>query len=132
MSFSVPTFNLTCDIYNGPWLTKSLRLSSPCNLALGRRVIGQFQDYAVPQVAAASLQMQLLLPGGTDLHDAFMGLPNDVIEVPAGSGRWYGLFAFDDVGKGFANEYRIADISKIAAAVDPTRYAGCVWPTPVP
>jgi len=132
MAFTVPTFNLAVDIWSGPWLTASLRISTMGNLAFGRRVQQQFQDFEVPQVEGASLQMGLLLPAGTDLHDGFQGFPSDVIEVPSGSGRWYGLVAYDDVGKGFSNEYRFALITKIAQNVDPVRYLGLFWPTPVP
>lgn len=132
MAFSVPTFPIDCDVYSGPWLTKAFRFNTVCNLALGRRVQQQFQDFDVPEVQASSLQMALLVPLLTDFHDKAMNLENDVIECPAGSGRWYGLEAFDDVAKGFDNEYRIAIITKISAAVDSTRYAGLYWPTPVP
>lgn len=132
MSFTVPDFGLTCDVYSGPWLTKVFRFTTPCNLALSKRTNQSWQDFDVPEVAAASLVMTLLLPPGTDLQDKYMGLPNDVIECPPGSGRWYGLQGFDDVGKGYANEYRIAYIVKIGQAVDPVKYAGLFWPTPVP
>jgi hypothetical protein len=132
MAFSVPTFPIDCDIYDGPWLTKAFRLNVECNLAFGRRVQQQFQDFDVAEVQASSLQMGLLLPALTDIHCLAMGLENDVIEVPSGSGRWYGLECFDDVAKGFDNEYRFALLTQISAAVDSTRYAGLVWPTPVP
>lgn len=132
MAFTVPTFPIMCKVYSGPWLTKAFRFEVECNLALGRRVQQQFQDYDVPEVQASSLQMGLLLPALTDLHDNYMNEENDVIEVPSDSGRWYGLECFDDVAKGFGNEYRIAILSKIGEAVDNVRYAGCVWPNPVP
>jgi hypothetical protein len=132
MSFTVPSFNLSCDVYSGPWLTKAFRFNVMGNLAFGRRVQQQFQDDDVPEPQVSSLQMTLLLPPLTDLHDKWMGHENDVLEVPSGSGRWYGLECFDDVGKGFGNEYRIVILTKIGAAVDLTRYAGLVWPTPVP
>lgn len=134
MSFTPPTFNLVCDIYSGPWMGKSLRLPShPCNLALGRRVQQNFLDnwFQVP-TSGMSLQLALLLPALTDLRDPFMGFPPDVIECPAGSGRWYGLQCFDDVGKGFPNEYRFAIVLKIGNVIDPGQYPGLFWPNPVP
>jgi hypothetical protein len=121
-----------CKVYTGPWLTKVFRFEVECNLALGRRVQQQFQDFDVPEDQASSLQMGLLLPALTDLRDQFQGGQNDVIEVPSDSGRWYGLECYDDVGKGFSNEYRLAVISKIAEAVDGTAYAGLEWPIPCP
>jgi len=132
MAFTVPDFNLPVDIYTGPWIGKVLRLSTTGNLALGRRVQQFILDVAVPQLEVSSMQLALLLPPGTDLRDKFQGGQNDVIECPAGSGRWYGLEAYDDVGKGFSNEYRIAVISKIGQAVDGTLYPGLVWPIPCP
>jgi len=133
MSLLPPTFNITCEIWSGPFVGKDLRITlQPCNLAIGRRVVQQYQDDAVAQVAVASLQMTLLLPAGTDLRDAWQGWPNDVIECPSGSGRWYGLVAWDDVGKGFPNEYRLAIITKIGNAVDGTLYPGLFWPSPDP
>lgn len=134
MSFSVPTFDLVCDIYSGPWLSKSLRLPGhPCNLACGKRVQQQFLDSPfIGGSGAASLVMGLLLPALTDLHDEYQGFPPDVIECPAGSGRWYQLQAFDDVGKGFPNEYRLGLVVKIGQTVDPVQFVGLFWPTPVP
>ncbi len=134
MAFAVPTFNLVCDIYNGPWSTKTLRSSPDCNLSLGRRVQQQFlANFSLTGTGgAASLQMDLLLPKGTDLRDGFQGFPNDIIEVPSGSGRWYEMMAWDDVGKGFANEYRLAVISKIGQVINAVAFPGLFWPTPTP
>jgi len=134
MAFSVPAFPITCEVWNGPWLGKTLRLpAQPCNLALGRRVQQQFLDDP-DQVATSgmSLQLALLLPPLTDLRDPYQGFPQDVIECPSGSGRWYGLLAYDDVGKGFPNEYRLAILVKIGNVIDPVQYPGLFWPTPCP
>jgi len=132
VAFTLPQFPLDCDVWRGPWLTKTFAFTSECNLAFGKRVQQQFQDVDIPEPQVSSFQMALLLPPLTDLNDQWMGLENDVIEVPSGSGRWYGLSCFDDMAKGFDNEYRLALITKIGEAVDPTRYAGLVWPNPVP
>lgn len=132
MAFSVPTFNLVCEVWSGPWLAKSFRFSSPCNLAFGRRVQQQFLDFDTPELVVGTFQMALLLPALTDLRDRNQGFDNDVIEVPVGSGRWYGLNSYDDVGKGFDNEYRLALVTKISQAMDATKYAGLDWPFPCP
>lgn len=132
MAFTVPTFNIVCEVWSGPWLTKSFRFESDCNLAFGRRVQQQALDDAVAEVAVGSVQMGLLLPKGTNIRDNNQGYPNDIFEVPAASGRWYQLIAYDDVGGGFENEYRLAVIVKISQYVDPVLYAGLQWPLPCP
>jgi hypothetical protein len=134
MSFAPPTFNLLCNIYNGPWLTKTLRIGdSPCNLALGKREQQYFQydGYVVP-TEGASIPMGLLLPALTDVRDGYQGWPNDIIEVPSGSNRWYQLTSYDDVGKGFPNEYRFVQIMKIGNVINNVEFAGLFWPTPAP
>lgn len=67
--------------------------------------------------------MGIALPALTDVASA-RGLPfpfNDLIECPQGSGRFYEVLFVDDVGKGFANEHRIALVSKVLP-----------WPIPTP
>lgn len=129
--YNPPTFNLKCDIYTGPWLTKVLRASNvDCNLALGRRVQQQGNDYANLSYGPAA--PNLLLPLGTDVRDGANASGQDIVECPAGTGRWYQVTAVDDVGKGFSNEYRLAALCKISAFLDPTKYSGLFWPTPIP
>lgn len=132
MAFTVPTFNLECEIWSGPWVSKSYRETVPCNLALGRRVQQQFYDDLVAGYQPGSIAMALLVPALTDLRDKNQGYDADVLEVPVGSGRWYGLNCYDDVGKGFDNEYRLAIITKISDAIDHTQYPDLDWPTPCP
>lgn len=133
MPFSLPNFNLRCDVYTGPWLTKALRVSDvPCNLAWGKRV----QDFAAfdtaPDESSGSPQMVLLTPAGTDLRSKIISGQGDVVEVPQGSGRWYGVFAVDDIGKGFDNEHRGAWVLQISEHLNATLYAGLIPPVPWP
>lgn len=133
MPFTLPVFNITCNVYRGPWLTKSLAIAAqPCNLAWGRRVNTLPLFNAGPEVQQASPAMIILLPPGVDIRSALIFPQTDVVEVPAGSGRWYEVLALDDIGKGFANEHRAAYLFQISVNVDSVRYAGCVWPVPVP
>lgn len=132
MSFVLPTFNLTVNIYTGPWLTKSFRGTSPANLAFARRVQQQAQDFLGSAVVPGVSQPTLLLPAGTDIRSPLLAGQNDVVEVPAGSSRWYYVFAVDDIGKGFSNEHRAAVLLQISHFQDPTNYAGCTWPVPMP
>jgi hypothetical protein len=120
MAYTLPTFNLVCQIYtiSAP-PPAAPRLTSVCNLALGRRsVLG----YA----ARNALVMQLLLPPLTDIRGPVQGgsVP-DLVVVPTGSGRLYIVENVDDIGKGFSNEHRIALIRAVA-------FGGLVWPTPIP
>jgi len=133
MAFSVPQFPLTCDIYNiDNSTTKTLRLSSDCNLALGRR-IDWVGGGAAFDTSFAGFLANLLLPIGTDIRDQFCdpGVFGDIVEVPSGSGRWYYVNGVEDVGKGFDNEYRIALLYKIG------HYAPWIdlgipwWPAPI-
>lgn len=132
MAFTVPQMPLVCNIYAGPWLTKALRSSPDCNLAWGRRVqlsghnAGDFDSLPV------SLSQVLLLPALTDIRDGVQTLHPDIVECPAGSGRWYQVLAVDDIGKGFPNEHRGAVLTAISSFVDAVGFAGCLWPLPVP
>jgi hypothetical protein len=131
MAFTVPTFNLVCDVYTGPWSTKVLRLSPSCNLAIGRRTAQPSLDWGAnaPQTHALP---RLLLPALTDIRDGSCNGVQDVVEVPSGSGRWYQVLGVDDVAKGFPNEFRFADLSKIYQQMNPIDYPGLQWPTPIP
>lgn len=120
MSFSVPSFPLTCDLFTAGNFGVPARTSSRCNLAWGRRVnvasTGGTSTIGVPLVC-----MSLLLPAGTDVRGPVSAGGEDGCECPAGSGRRYSVVAVDDIGKGFANEHRCAVL-----------LATGVWPTPIP
>lgn len=134
MAFTLPDFNLVCDVYampGGTWSTRALRTAGvACNLALGRRVQQMTVDFPDSILGAAA--PSLLLPPLTDVRDYACGGTADMVEVPSGSGRWYQVALVDDIGKGFANEHRIAWIYKAAQAYSATRYSGLVWPSPIP
>lgn len=132
MSFTVPQMPLAVDIYTGPWLTRVLRVSTVGNLAPGRRIVdGPFGWDGGNAVVPATVS--LLLPAGTDVRDwSCAGHQTDFVEVPAGSGRWYGVLNVDDFGKGFPNEHRFAMIAKVFSFLNGTLYAGMDWPTPIP
>lgn len=135
MAFSVPDFNLTCDIYTGPYDTRVLRVSAvPCNLAMGRRVQMDFHDPTGFGFGAGTAA--LLLPSLTDIRDNAQlspAHPNyDIVEVVPGSGRWYVVNSVDDVGKGFVNEYRFAFLSKLSSNSGLANTTGLFWPVPMP
>lgn len=131
MGFRVPSFNLTCNVWSrgdvpaGPVDIGALPAPRIADLGCQLRASGKLstaQDEAHWWVFSAVL----LVPAGTDLRDDFswdgvaINKP-DFVEVPAGSGRGYTVVGVDDVGKGFANEYRTAVIMKNAK-----------WPIPAP
>ncbi len=130
MSFTLPTFNLTCAIFTGPWPVGLHRLVSPCNLAMGRRV--QASGTATDYFGYGPASPRLLLPALTDIRDVSQNIAQaDYVEVPQSSGRWYIVNLVDDVAKGFDNEYRLAVLSKISQNLDAT-FAGLFWPIPMP
>jgi len=59
--------------------------------------------------------MNLLVPKLVDVRGPQDTVSADLVEVPAGSGRWYVVVAVDDIGKGFSNEHRTASIFALAA-----------------
>jgi hypothetical protein len=120
MSYSLPTFNLTANIWrNGNPTSNPPDVVSPCNLALGRRQVVSVQQ--VLSQPNANGEMYLLLPAGTDIRDLNSTGANDTVEVGAGSGRFYVVAWVDDAGAGFPNEHRVALLWREAA-----------WPVPFP
>lgn len=122
MGFFLPTFNLTCNIWRsaaGPPAPPAV--VSECNLAMGRRT----QDAA----GTSSDENRpfhwwwLLLPKNTDIRDYSTASGDDLVEVPAGTGRFYRVNTVDDAGKGFLNEHRVAIM---------TKDLGVNWPEPIP
>jgi hypothetical protein len=138
MPFQVPSFPLLCDVWEGPFLTKSLFLEDvPCNLSVGRTV------KPVPQPGNRSgpwtlgTVAQLLVPAGTDLRDFANGPTLYYAEVPKGSECWYYVNGVYDIGKGFDNEHRAAFIDKVfegclMEVLEQDEFTGYFWPAPIP
>ncbi len=128
MAFTLPTFNLTANVWHyGTWFGQFPLIIPPpdatiiCNLALGRRV----------PASNVIDRMWLLCPAFTDIRDDEKGrgvYRGDMIEVPAGSGRFYFLVFSDDAGKGFANEHRWATLSTDIGIYPQIP----LWPVPYP
>lgn len=116
MAFILPTFNLTCNIWRGPQGIPPVgapALSPSCNLTPGRRIANQPLQ-TLPQ-------SYLLLPAHTDVRSFINAIAPDLIEVPAGSGRFYDADFIEDVSKGFATEHRLVAM-----------YQRKPWPAPMP
>jgi len=131
MAFTVPTFNLSVQIYTGPWPVTSPRLTVMGNLAYGRRV-QQVRVTDVGNQESYGGQETLLLPPLTDIRDGGNG-QQDYVQIPAASGRWYVVMLVEDVAKGFSNEYRAATVGKIWQGINGGgSFPGLFWPTPIP
>lgn len=131
MAFSLPTFNITVNIHTVAGGANVFRLSSPANLALGRR-IAQPAAAGEQTGGLAGLTPTLLFPAGTDVRDSSCGGEMDIIEAPAGSGRWYLATLVDDIGKGFPNEHRFATLYKTWGFPGNGSGLTLPWPTPIP
>lgn len=76
--------------------------------------------------------MELLLPAGTDVRAPWNAGKPDLVECPAGSGRFYAVAWVDDIGKNFPNEHRIAWLVYFSAFVPPGGSTGFPASSPVP
>lgn len=119
MSFVVPTFNIlcnvkTCPVPNVPSVPVApFRLTNqPCQLTYGRRV-NTMSTGGTGFAGVLSQGINLLLPAGTDVRGPQDTVSIDMVEVPAGTGRWYAVFFVDDIGKSFANEHRTAGLQAL-------------------
>lgn len=122
MAYVLPTFNITCGIWQAPAVPpvgpEDIRLK--CNLAWGKRV-------AVPSTGGTGtlgvvlMTMTLLMPPLTNIWGDPDLVACCVVEAPIGTGRVYRVAYVDDIGKGFANEHRAAIL-----------VAALPWPHPTP
>ncbi len=120
MAFTLPTFNLLCNVFDNGTNTSPRISDLECNLAWGRRVnvasTGGTDTLGIPLVT-----MTLLVPALSDIRGPQNAELEDNVECPAGSGRFYSVAFVDDIGKGFDNEHRCAVLEQSAP-----------WPTPIP
>lgn len=120
MAFVLPTFNLPVSIWrNGNATTNPADVQTTGNLTPGRRALTPSFDHPAGTVLPAN--MHLLLPPGIDIRDAKAASGFDTVEVPTGSGRFYEVDFVDDIGGGFANEHRFAQLRGLGP-----------WPVPFP
>jgi|SRR5579864_2182908 len=112
----LPSFNITCNVWNStgtvPPFGAPTLAAVPCQLRFGEMIFTQLGTFA---------QMFVLVPKLTDIAKSRGGPASDLIECPAGSGRYYNVQFVDDVAKGFANEYRCVVVTQASP-----------WPVPTP
>jgi hypothetical protein len=123
MAYSLPTFNLAINIWrNGNRPPGPLPdVTTTGNLAAGRRSAPLIVYVGIsPPLPIVNQQVvQLLLPALTDVQDVDSAAGPDWIEVPAGTGNFYQVARVYDAGRGFANEHRVALISRVAPVPTP-------------
>jgi len=121
MAYSLPTFNLACNVWhNGgaiPPTGGPDEALLPCQLRYPGKGVGEI----IPNPGSWQSGWKLLVPKGSDIRDPYNASGRDTVECPAGSNRYYITVTVDDVGRGFANEYRMAFLMKAGT-----------WPTPIP
>lgn len=146
MAYVVPTFPLTCRIWHNGADVQSdpPDLSPACNLVSSRPDADPKPVCPATTLALLKAQHQslvrfrtLLLPKLTDVRGSGVsaGAFGDLIECPAGSGRFYVTTDVDDTGKGFSNEHRWAYILPMVGYVrDAFDFWGNTpdWPYPTP
>jgi hypothetical protein len=117
MPYRLPTFNLTCKVWTFPAISgmpvppvAAPRIAAQtCALVYGRRVnVASTGGTGIPGVPI--IGMSLLLPALTDVRGQQDSVGPDLVEVPVGSGRYYGCLLVDDIGKGWPNEHRTAGL----------------------
>ena len=139
MSFRVPAMPLAVNIWRvGNNVANPPDVVTVCNLSPGKRTMTAFASLEGGNFSQPTLLMQALLPKGTDVRPA-AGTPGsdqgDILEIPAATGRFYTAVGVDDVGRGFSNEYRLAEIAPMdniwrTAFGNPN--ACPPWPMPIP
>jgi hypothetical protein len=129
MAFFIPEFPIVCNIFDFVLPLPSPRLEDvPCNLAVGKRVQQAGRDFGGG--GTLGLCPVLLLGKDVDIRDASIGGYGDIVEVPAGSSRWYQVSCCEFFGLGFDNQHKGAALVKASANLDNAAYPGLFWPIP--
>jgi hypothetical protein len=133
MSFQPPTFISLTSL----WRTEGIGgaygapdLQFLATLSCGRRVAVESSP-VIPTQFLSAHERFLLCPKLTDIRARWNNVLADIVEFPAGSKRFYGVVDVDDVGKGFANEYRLV-VLRYNSGGTPTLPPGFAAPVPMP
>lgn len=108
MAYIVPEMPSPTNIWHYPQTvppTGDPNVQTYGNLAWGKRTANPSTG-GTTLLGVPLMTMTLLIPAHTDIRwDPATGA-GDVVEVPAGTGRYYTVVFVDDLGKDFANEHR--------------------------
>jgi hypothetical protein len=127
MSYKLPAFNLNANIWRyaaGVPGGAPVGVASVC-LAWGRRVAAPFSG-GTAELGIVAVSPTALFPIGTDVRDGGDGAGQDIVEIPAGTGRYYYCVFVDSIGRGFLNEH-------IGCVLNKTwQLGGAAWPSVIP
>lgn len=142
MPFILPTFMVDVNIWNNALVSGAPTIQTKGNLSPGRRVnvvsTPLLTNAQINAAVGVGYYMELLLPKLTDVRGLQNNGVESVVECPAGSARFYLVVWVDDVGKGFANEHRMALLAQcnftMVTATVLTATFGAIppWPSPLP
>ena len=110
--YTLPTFNLQCDVHTGAMMgvPLGLRFTTVCQLVYGDLDAAITSPYIIN--ADLGKVMYALFPKGTDIRTTVCGplVFNDFLILPAGTLRQYQVLHVDDRWRGFTTEHRVACI----------------------
>lgn len=111
MAFTLPIFNLVCNLWRPPATTSDPPTSSPdCQLYYPSRSTLPIE---VPSADDFSPAAWIRFPWGTDVR------VGDILEVAAADGYFYEVRFVDRMHRGFANQYIFAVCEQQAASPPP-------------
>lgn len=127
VAFRLPTFNLQANLWHNRDFTAGVPGIPPDLPALPCQLRSALASMQVDTALGGTLSISelILFPKGTDVRAAHPANKGDLLEVPAGSGRFYYTLQVSDIHKGFTNEYRVAAAQAGVSAPG-------FWPFPTP
>lgn len=126
MTHKLPTYNLPYNLWRGG----SSLADPPDATGLCELVVKPSfrQANSTATVNQSCVLRCMYVPKLTDIRPVWSPAGSDTVEIPAGSGRTYGIIDVDDVAKGFSNEFRLGQL----AAVQHITGGAATWPFPIP
>jgi hypothetical protein len=121
LSYQLPTFNLDVRLWR--WVNWNLGVppTAPPDLLFKGQLRLFRTAFMSPNPSSAPVRVALLVAKGTAIQGRYgwftpTNVP-DLVEVPAGTGRYYTVAAVDDVARGFSNEYRFCRLEQNTAPI---------------
>lgn len=128
-TYSLPNFNLVAKVWRfGLPLSGPPSVTTVCALTPGQLTATALAKYSAGVGVFGG--MWGTFPAATNIQDAKNGIGPDSVEIPAGSGRTYQAIWVDDIGGGYSNEHRFAEL--VPFGTWPTPFPGCNAIAPPP